>query len=93
MGSTRKGRDIDAALRQKGFRRDPKGDHVFYYFGDTTITTKMSHGMLGSSLSAKLIGEMARQLHLTKKQFLELIDCTMTKEMYREILHEKGDAV
>ena len=49
--------------------------------------------MLGRSLSAKLIGEMARQLHLTKKQFLQLIDCTMTKEMYREILHEKGIAV
>ena len=90
MGSTRKGRDIDAALRKKGFRRNPAGDHIFYHFGDTCITTKMSHGMMGSSLSVKLIGEMARQLHLTKTQFLSLIDCTLDENGYRAILREQG---
>jgi len=47
----------------------------------------------GRDIGPELLGLMAKQLHLTKKQFLELIDCTMTKEMYREILHEKGVAV
>jgi hypothetical protein len=86
MGSTRKGRDIDVALRSKGFRRDKTGDHYYYYFGDTRIRTKISHGMLGSSLSAELIGDMARQLRLTKTQFLELIDCTIDEEDYRKII-------
>jgi len=50
----------------------------------------ISHGMGGSSLSAKLIGNMARQLHLTKKQFLALIDCPLDEEGYRAILDELG---
>jgi len=90
MGSTRKGRDIDAALRSKGFHRDVSGDHLYYYFGGTRVKTKMSHGMMGSSLSAKLIGDMARQLRLTKKQFLALIDCSLDEADYRAILDELG---
>ena len=92
MGSTRKGRDIDAALRKKGFRRNPTGDHVFYYFGHTFIFTKISHGTMGCSLSADLLSRMARQLHLTKTQFLSLIDCTLDEDGYRAILQEKDTA-
>ena len=51
-----------------------------------TCMTLMSHGMMGSSLSADLISRMARQLQLTKKQFLDLIDCTLDEEGYRAIL-------
>ena len=90
MSSTRKGRDIDAALRSKGFSRDVSGDHYYYRFGDTRVRTKISHGMMGSSLGAKLIGDMARQLHLTKKQFLALIDCPLGEDGYRAILEEHG---
>ena len=95
MGSTRKGRDVDAALRQKGFRCDRSGKHIWYYFreasgDDSDVKVMISHGMGGSSLSAKLIGNMARQLHLTKKQFLALIDCPLDEEGYRAILDELG---
>ena len=97
MGSTRSGRSIDTALCQKGFSKSVDSDHVVYRLfsgnGELLVRTKISHGMMGTSLSADLISKMARQLHLTKEQFLELIDCTMTKEIYREILHEKGIAV
>ena len=34
MGNARTGRDIDAALRKKGFRRDLDGKHIWYYFQD-----------------------------------------------------------
>ena len=90
MSSTRKGRDIDAALRKKGFSREVSGDHIYYYFGSTRVKTKMSHGMMGSSLSVELIGDMARQLRLTKKQFLALIDCPLNETGYRAILEELG---
>jgi hypothetical protein len=90
MGSTRKGRDIDAALRKKGFHCDVSGDHIYYYFGDSRVKTKMSHGMGSSSLSAELIGNMARQLHITKKQFLALIDCPLDEAGYRAILQDIG---
>jgi hypothetical protein len=54
MGSTRKGRSIDVALRSKGFWRDATGDHLYYFFGDTRIKTKMSHDTMGDSLSVHL---------------------------------------
>ena len=90
MGSTRKGRDIDASLRKKGFSRDVSGDHVYYYFGGTRVKTKMSHGMMSSSLSVELISDMARQLRLTKRQFLDLIDCPLDEAGYRAILEKLG---
>ena len=92
MGSTRKGRDIDAALRKKGFHRIVAGDHLYYHFGGTRIKTKMSHGMMGHSLSAELIGNMARQLRLTKVQFLALIDCELDEKTYRAALRSQGVA-
>ena len=90
--SNRKGRDIDAALRKKGFSRDTSGDHVFYFFGKTRIIkTKMSHGMLGSTIGAGLIGDMAIQLRLSKEQFLDLVDCTLDADGYQEIIESLGD--
>ena len=89
MGRTRKGRDIDSALCQKGFRRAIDGDHICYFFSGSHVKTKISHGMMGRDIGPELLGLMAKQLHLTKKQFLLLIDCTMTEEMYREILHNR----
>ena len=95
--SSRKARDIDAALCKKGFKKT-NGDHVWYYFydrqtGATLAQTKISHGAMGMTIGAKLISQMARQLHLTKAQFLELIDCTLSEEDYREILKTQGLAV
>jgi len=90
MGSTRKGRDIHAALRKKGFQYDSTGDHVYYFFGETSVRTKMSHGMMGMSVGAPLLSQMARQLHLTNSQFLDLIDCSMDEGGYLAILLEQG---
>jgi len=94
MSSVRSGRSVDAALRKKGFSRSVDSDHLVYRLfgsnGELFVRTKISHGMLGSSLSADLISKMARQLHLTKNEFLALVDCPMNEEQYREILGEKG---
>ena len=92
MGSTRTGRDIDMALCQKGFRRELDGKHIRYFY-NARVFTHISHGMMGTAIGPPLLAQMARQLRLTKKQFLELIDCTMTEEKYREILADKGFAV
>ena len=66
MGSTRTGRQIDAALQKKGFLRKLDGKHVHYFF-NARIFTHMSHGVMGHALSVNLISRMARQLRLTKK--------------------------
>ena len=95
MSSVRKGRLIDAALCKKGFRRDIGGDHICYFFmnddgEDTDIKTKVSHGVMSDTIGVNLISRMAKQLHLTKKQFLELIDCPLDENGYCEILREAG---
>jgi len=87
MGNVRSGRQIDSALCKKGFRRTTIGKHIHYFFGeDSLIVTHMSHGAMSDTIAANLISKMARQLGLTKKQFLALIDCTLDKDGYREIL-------
>jgi hypothetical protein len=92
MGSNRSGRDIDSALRRKGFRRDSSGKHIQYFLTalpdepELDIRTMLSHGAMRDTLSAELISRMSRQLHLTKSQFLALIDCTLDEDGYREVL-------
>ena len=95
MGNVRSGRSIDSALRKKGFSRDSDGDHVNYYFlcrnsKRSSVKTKMSHGMMGSTIDDNIFSRMAHQLHLTKKQFLDLIDCLLDEEVYSEILRGQG---
>ncbi len=97
MGSVRKAREIDAALRKKGFRRETDGKHIHYFFRDSEggksgIFTLMSHGMAGSSLSANLLSQMARQLRLSKPRFLDLIDCSLDENGYRDMFREQNEA-
>jgi len=92
MGSNRKGRDIDVALCKKGFSRNKSGDHFRYVFaGMPYIRTMISHGALGDSIGAGLISRMSRQLHLSKEQFLDLIDCNLDADGYRAIIECPGD--
>ncbi|MGL4943984.1 MAG: hypothetical protein ACRC46_12435 [Thermoguttaceae bacterium] len=88
MSNVRSGRDIDSALRRKGFRCVIDGDHICYHFASDVAKTKtkMSHGMKGRTIGAELIAVMARQLQLSKVQFLALVDCTLSEEQYRTFL-------
>ena len=95
MGNVRSGRDIDAALRKKGFRRETDGKHIWYHFTNANgevshVKTMISHGMLGSTIGAPLISEMARQLHFSKRQFLEFVDCHIDEEALRTLYQEQG---
>ncbi len=95
MGSVRSGREIDVALRRKGFYGTTDSDHRWYFLprenGDGyLVRTKMSHGMMGQTVGVELIVLMAKQCRLTKKQFLSLIDCPMSEPEYREILRRQG---
>lgn len=96
MGNTRTGREVESALRKKGFVVKSDGKHIrFYLLGEqgekTGIATLISHGMGGQAIGADLITQMARQLHLTKRQFLNFIDCTVSEMEYREILRGQND--
>ncbi|MGL6227525.1 MAG: hypothetical protein ACRC10_12970 [Thermoguttaceae bacterium] len=99
MGRVYHGREIDAALRKKGFHRNVDGKHIVYSIcnlADETeykVLTHLSHGMSGTTVSAKLLSQMSRQLRLRKDQFLALIDCSLDETQYRLILQEQGESV
>ena len=81
--------DVVSALEKKGFRKKPGGDHDYYSYWNisgkkTSIYTKVSRGTNYKTLSDSLIGKMARQTQLAKNKFLELVDCTLSQELYEK---------
>lgn len=93
---TRARDDIDAALVKKGFQKET-GDHFYYIYwnleGKKTIKkTKMSHGSSHKTIGDPLLGTMARQIGLTKKSFLELVDCTLDQAGYEKTVFLSGSA-
>ena len=78
-------------LIKKVFIEAP-GDHHFleFYFNKKLIArTKISHGA-NHDLDISLIGKMAMQCWLGKKDFIDLVNCPLSEEKYISILKEKG---
>lgn len=82
MGFTRKTKDIQSSLSKKGFAVDEGGNHtklIFRHKKQTqAIMTILSRGQ--KEYDNNLLGMMARELKLTKKQLLGLIDCPIDKK-------------
>lgn len=84
-------RDIRANLTKKGFTEDSSGDHIWlnYRLPDgrkTVIRTKVSHGK--PSIGDDLISKMSRQVHLSKKDFMKLVNCTLSADEYYDTIQE-----
>jgi hypothetical protein len=91
----RKKRDIENALEHKGFRRENTSHHTYFKFYDgeknTGVCTYTSRGTKHKEYDDSLLTQMVKQLKLdNRKQLLELIDCPMDENSYREILKNKG---
>lgn len=84
-------REVSAALGRKGFATR-EGDHAFYhlYVGGkkTSIYTKISLGE--REIHDGLLGAMARQVKLSRHQFSELVDCSLTHDGYVKLLIKGG---
>lgn len=82
---------VKKSLVKKGFKEE-EGDH--YYFAlyengkKTPVYTKTSHN--NQDIGDSLIGLMSRQLYLSKNQFMNLINCPLSKEEYIKILKSKN---
>lgn len=80
-------KDISSSLLKKGFVASEK-DHTYYIFykdnHKTRVWTKISHGE--KEIGDKLINAMQKQLKLTKQQFLDFVNCPLSKDEYRKIL-------
>ncbi|MES2327955.1 MAG: hypothetical protein V4539_00040 [Bacteroidota bacterium] len=77
------------SLLKKGFRKN-EGDHhfyLYYYNGKVITKTKVSHN--DQDIGDDLISKMYKQCKVTKKQFLDLINCPLDESGYIEILKEQ----
>jgi hypothetical protein len=86
-------KEIEAALARKGFRLEVR-DHRFYWLyvdgKQTGIYTYVSTSPKYKTIQAHLIAKMARQLHLSKSEFVELIQCPMDGPRYVSRLRDQG---
>ena len=91
----RQKRDIEAALAAKGFA-PIQGDHHFYVYvtkdgKKTRARTKTSHSAKMKDVPDPLLSQMASQCKLTKSQFLDLVDCPMSRDAYEIALKARGE--
>lgn len=82
---------IRRALQRKGFRVQ-QGHHTRLILtidgDDSGIRTYISHGT--KDYGDSLLAAMSSQLHLSKAELLEFIDCKMSGEAYLALLRERG---
>lgn len=83
---------VRKSLVKKGFIPE-EGDHYYFHYLDdrgkkTKAWTKISHS--ADDINNPLIKKMAMQTQLSKEEFLDLVNCPLSKEQYRDILREKG---
>lgn len=93
MMASRSAHRIETALSSKGFILSRgKHDHrwwVFHVEGKPTkIKTRISHSF--SEYGDKGLGWIQEQLHISKRQLLDLVDCGLTEGMYLALLREQG---
>jgi len=83
---------IRQSLTNKGFV-EVKSHHCFFYLCINekryNIFTRFSHGE--KECGDPLLGRMAQQLRLRRKDFDNLIDCQLGKEAYIQMLKDKGE--
>ena len=88
-------KDVEAALRSKGFVQS-EGDHHYFIFHTrdgrkTRARTKTSHSPKVKELPDNIIGQMARQCLLSRARFLDLVDCPLGRGEYEQALAEQGE--
>ncbi|MFN7996945.1 MAG: hypothetical protein U0Q18_25245 [Bryobacteraceae bacterium] len=82
---------IEKALTAKGFVAQDTHHTIYWLYVDgrkRQIHTYISHGQRRAD--DWLLGQMARQLKLTKTQFLALVECTMSGSEYVRIMRAAG---
>ena len=78
-----KTRVIRKALEAKGFQKDDTHHEMYWLVvggKKTSIRTRISHG--ASEYDDYLIGQVCRQMKLTKQQFLRFVDCVLKHSQY-----------
>lgn len=93
----RKHRDVVSGLKAKGFDEDRTGDHIRFFYYDkqgrlTTKRTKVSHDAGGNDINDNLLKRMAGQVGLRLKEFLDLVDCPLSRDEYDKKIADDENA-
>jgi predicted RNA binding protein YcfA (HicA-like mRNA interferase family) len=85
---------VEAGLTKKGFEQI-EGDHHFFVYVTsmgtrTTVRTKTSHTPEMKEIPDNLLGQMAKQCKLSKRDFVDLINCPLSQEDYEVKLRNQG---
>lgn len=83
--------EIETALKAKGFVKE-KRDHYYFFFHykgrKTSIHTRFSHNERVAD--SWLQGQMARQMRLSKADFLAFVACTISATDYAAMMLQRG---
>jgi len=86
-------REVDSGLLNKGFRHRDSDHNIFIYWSldgkKSLAKTKTSLGK-GFDIDDGLLAMMARQCGVTKKNFLELVDCPLERPDYEKLIKQSG---
>ena len=89
----RRARIVERGLTRKGFRIVNRRHRWLEYDKldgtQSRIKTIMSHGS-DRDINDRLLAQMARQLHLTRREFDELIDCGLSQNDYEAMMRRDG---
>ncbi len=90
--STLKVRQVDQALTSKlGFAAHDVHHHIYrlYLDGVLAARTFMSHGQ--RELDEYHVGQMAKQMRLSRQEFLDAVECPLDAETYRTLVRQRRD--
>jgi hypothetical protein len=85
-------RDIRSTLVSKlEAIKDRSGDHVYFYLtidGHDFRVGKLSHSSRGQAVDY-VINDTAGRLKLTKKEFVDLVDCIIDKPQHENLWRQR----
>jgi predicted RNA-binding protein (virulence factor B family) len=85
-------REIRSTLVNKlNAAEDRSGNHIYFYLEidkEDHIVGKLSHSFRGQALDY-VISDTARRLKLSKKEFLNLVNCKTSKAQHEKLWRER----
>jgi len=90
----RKREEVEKYLQRKGFRLTETDHHKLIYYTTsgykTRVWTKTSRGSSHKDISDVNLSHMAKQCYLSKRDFIALLECPLSREKYEEKLISEG---
>lgn len=89
--TTRRTRELKTGLTGKGFHQEDTHHEMYWFYvrgKRTSVRTRISHGE--NEYADNLLGQMARQIGLKRREFDDFIDCPISQDAYERLLVERG---